>query len=166
MDTQPTPRTRVLAFTPSRGRPLLLDHCIKQMQAQTHPVDHYIFLNTPAYAEVEDLKSLAALLVAENPEPKPPVITVGESTRQTRQLCECPGPGRPGRLRPVPRRRRRRPLRAALCGELCRRFRAEPLGLLRLLLPRFHRFGSVHTPRSCGRDSAPTGATSTSAFPR
>lgn len=77
-----TERTRVLAFTPSRGRPLLLDHCIKQMQAQTHPVDHCIYLNTPDYADVEGLKELAALLVEENPEPRAPVITVGESSRQ------------------------------------------------------------------------------------
>jgi hypothetical protein len=77
-----TETTRVLAFTPSRGRPLALDHCIKQMQAQTHPVDHYIFLNTPEYADLENLKALAALLTDENPRPRPPVITVGESARQ------------------------------------------------------------------------------------
>lgn len=39
--------TRVLAFTASRHQPLLLRHCILQMQAQTYRVDHAIFVNSP-----------------------------------------------------------------------------------------------------------------------
>ncbi len=36
---------RVLAFTCSRDRPVLLRNCILQMQAQTYPVDHSVYLN-------------------------------------------------------------------------------------------------------------------------
>ena len=36
---------RVLAFTCSRDRPVLLRHCILQMKAQTYPVDHSVYLN-------------------------------------------------------------------------------------------------------------------------
>jgi hypothetical protein len=38
-------RVRVLAFTCSRDRPVLLRHCILQMRAQTYPVDHSVYLN-------------------------------------------------------------------------------------------------------------------------
>jgi hypothetical protein len=73
--------TRVLAFTPSRSRPLYLDRCIKQLQLQTYPAKHFIFLNSPDPEQLEILRSLASHLKAENPEPQPPVIIVGESTR-------------------------------------------------------------------------------------
>jgi hypothetical protein len=36
---------RVLAFTCSRHRPVLLRHCILQMRSQTHPVDHSVYIN-------------------------------------------------------------------------------------------------------------------------
>ncbi len=39
-------RTRVLAFTSSRHRPILLRHCIMQMQRQSYPVDHVIYVNS------------------------------------------------------------------------------------------------------------------------
>jgi hypothetical protein len=42
--TQPT---KVLAFTPTFGRPLMLRHCVFQMQTQTYPVDQAIFINAP-----------------------------------------------------------------------------------------------------------------------
>ena len=38
-------RRRVLAFTCSRERPLLLRNCILQMRDQSHPVDHAVYLN-------------------------------------------------------------------------------------------------------------------------
>ena len=42
----PDKRTpRVLAFTCSRERPFFLRHCILQMQCQSSPVDHAIYLN-------------------------------------------------------------------------------------------------------------------------
>lgn len=37
---------RVLAFTCSRHRPLMLRHCIMQMQRQSYPVDHVIYVNS------------------------------------------------------------------------------------------------------------------------
>jgi hypothetical protein len=74
--------TRVLAFTPSRHRPLYLDRCIKQMQLQTYPCEHFVYLNSPDSDEHESLRALAAHLIADNPEPRPPIITVGESARQ------------------------------------------------------------------------------------
>jgi len=41
------PKVRVLAFTSSRDRPLLLRHCIMQMAHQSYPTDHAIYLNSP-----------------------------------------------------------------------------------------------------------------------
>ena len=38
--------TRVLAFTCSRHRPLMLRHCIMQLQRQTYPADHAIYVNS------------------------------------------------------------------------------------------------------------------------
>lgn len=38
---------RVLAYTCSQHRPVLLRHCILQFQRQTYPVDHAIFVNSP-----------------------------------------------------------------------------------------------------------------------
>jgi hypothetical protein len=38
--------TRVVAFTISRHRPLMLRHCIMQMQHQSYPVDHVIYVNS------------------------------------------------------------------------------------------------------------------------
>jgi len=42
-----TSGTRVLAFTCSRHRPIMLRHCIMQMQRQSYPVDHVIYVNSP-----------------------------------------------------------------------------------------------------------------------
>jgi len=42
---------RVLAFTCSRDRPVLLRHAALQMQAQTYPVDHSIYINTSDFAD-------------------------------------------------------------------------------------------------------------------
>jgi hypothetical protein len=39
--------TRVLAFTCSRHRPLMLRHCIMQLQRQTYPPDQAIYVNSP-----------------------------------------------------------------------------------------------------------------------
>jgi hypothetical protein len=50
-------RTRVLAFTCSRHRPLMLRHCIMQMQRQTYPADHVIYVNSPDEA-AEDFTTL------------------------------------------------------------------------------------------------------------
>ena len=41
-----SPQVRVLAVSCSRHRPLMLRHCIMQMQRQTYPVDHVIYLNS------------------------------------------------------------------------------------------------------------------------
>jgi len=38
---------RVLAFTCSRDRPVLLRHAALQMQSQTYPVDHSVYINAP-----------------------------------------------------------------------------------------------------------------------
>jgi hypothetical protein len=59
---------------------VLLDHCIKQLQAQTYPVDHHVFLNGPD-DELESLRALASHLIAENPHPRPPVIRFGPTGR-------------------------------------------------------------------------------------
>jgi hypothetical protein len=59
---------------------VLLDRCIKQLQAQTHPLDHHVYLNG-SDDELESLRSLASHLIAENPDPTPPVITVGPTGR-------------------------------------------------------------------------------------
>lgn len=45
--------TRVLAFTCSRHRPIMLRHCIMQMQLQNYAVDHAVFVNSP-YAATEE----------------------------------------------------------------------------------------------------------------
>ena len=37
---------RVLAFTCSRDRPVMLRHAVLQMQAQSYPVDHSVYINT------------------------------------------------------------------------------------------------------------------------
>jgi len=39
---------RALAFTCSRHRPLMLRHCIIQLQRQSYPIDHAIYVNSPA----------------------------------------------------------------------------------------------------------------------
>lgn len=44
---------RVLAFTCSRHRPLMLRHCIMQMRRQTYPVDHAIYVNSDVPDEAE-----------------------------------------------------------------------------------------------------------------
>jgi hypothetical protein len=49
--------TRVLAFTCSRHRPLMLRHCIMQLQRQTYPPDHAIYVNSPD-DEMADCTSL------------------------------------------------------------------------------------------------------------
>jgi hypothetical protein len=41
---------RVLAFTCSRDRPVMLRHAVMQMQRQTYPVDHIVYLNAPLVA--------------------------------------------------------------------------------------------------------------------
>jgi len=51
---------RVLAFTPSYGRPVMLRHCVMQMQHQTHPVDHAIFVNGPGARPQLDYRPLLA----------------------------------------------------------------------------------------------------------
>jgi hypothetical protein len=57
----PSPRaTRVLAFTPSYGRPVMLRHCVMQMQLQTHAVDHAIFVNAPGARLQLDYRPLLA----------------------------------------------------------------------------------------------------------
>ena len=38
---------RALAFTCSRHRPLMLRHCIMQLQRQSYPIDHAIYVNSP-----------------------------------------------------------------------------------------------------------------------
>ncbi len=40
-------RVRALAFTCSRHRPLMLCHCIMQLQRQSYPIDHAIYVNSP-----------------------------------------------------------------------------------------------------------------------
>jgi hypothetical protein len=42
-----TSGTRVLAFTCSQHRPIMLRHCIMQMQRQSYLVDHVIYVNSP-----------------------------------------------------------------------------------------------------------------------
>jgi hypothetical protein len=50
---------RVLAFTCSRDRPVLLRHCILQMRSQSYPVDHAVYINgdCDTRALYEDLAS-------------------------------------------------------------------------------------------------------------
>ena len=43
---RPSAAIRVLAFTASRHRPLMLRHCIMQLQRQSYPVDHAIYVNS------------------------------------------------------------------------------------------------------------------------
>ena len=46
---------RVLAFTCSRDRLLMLRHCIMQMQRQTYPTDHVVYVNSP-HESATDMK--------------------------------------------------------------------------------------------------------------
>ena len=48
---------RALAFTCSRHRPLMLRHCIRQLQRQSYPIDHAIYVNSPE----EDLRPQTTL---------------------------------------------------------------------------------------------------------
>ncbi|MDC0036994.1 hypothetical protein OAJ27_01960 [bacterium] len=44
-----SPQPKVLVFTASAKRPIYLRHCLLQMQQQTYPLDHAVYLNSPEY---------------------------------------------------------------------------------------------------------------------
>ena len=44
-----SPQPKVLVFTASAKRPIYLRHCLLQMQQQTYPLDHVVYLNSPEY---------------------------------------------------------------------------------------------------------------------
>ena len=69
--------TRVLAFTPSAGRAILLDRCIKQMQLQTYALKHFIYLNTPQPNDLCLMEKLAARLTRDNKAHGAPSIAAG-----------------------------------------------------------------------------------------
>ena len=54
--------TRVLAFTASAHRPLYLRHCILQMQSQTYPCTHSVFLNASEYQGPDDSTNYCLLM--------------------------------------------------------------------------------------------------------
>ena len=45
---------KILLFTASRKRPLLLRHCLYQMQGQTYPTTHAIYLNSNDFKDEND----------------------------------------------------------------------------------------------------------------
>ena len=49
----PRRRVKVLAFTCSARRPLMLRHCILQIRQQTYPTDHVIYVNVPEGSDAE-----------------------------------------------------------------------------------------------------------------
>lgn len=60
-----TPRIvkpRVLCFTASTGRPSHLMACIRQIQDQTYPCDHAVFLNHPGAASKQDPHNFLGLI--------------------------------------------------------------------------------------------------------
>lgn len=67
---------RVLAFTASKGRPHQLVNCALQMQAQSYPVDHSIFINHPDAIASQDTTNYANLILKyiQNPKGK---VTIG-----------------------------------------------------------------------------------------
>ena len=54
--------TRVLAFSASMKRPLLVRLCMLQMQAQTYPCSHGIFINSDQYKNHQDPTNYCVLL--------------------------------------------------------------------------------------------------------
>lgn len=52
----------VCLFTASRKRPLLLRHCLYQMQAQTYPHTHSIYLNTDTFNDDQDSDNLLGVM--------------------------------------------------------------------------------------------------------
>ncbi|MFT5171785.1 MAG: hypothetical protein ACI9BD_001563 [Candidatus Marinamargulisbacteria bacterium] len=65
---------KVLAFTTSRQRPYMLRCCLLQMQSQTYPVDHAIFINTPEAVSETDPANSISLLQDITPAPKSAII--------------------------------------------------------------------------------------------
>ena len=54
--------TKVLAFTASAHRPLMLRHCIYQMQQQSIGLSHGIFLNSDSFHSADDQTNYAPLI--------------------------------------------------------------------------------------------------------
>jgi len=61
---QKTPSTpvRILAFTCTAMRPYYIRCCVLQIQQQTYPVDHVIYINHPEAADRSDLYNYISLL--------------------------------------------------------------------------------------------------------
>ena len=55
-------KPKVLVFTCSYKRPILLRYCLMQMQQQTYPVDHVIYLNTDFSSQNAHLTNYIPLL--------------------------------------------------------------------------------------------------------
>ena len=53
---------RVLAFTCSKHRPLFIRHSVLQVQSQTHPTDHAVYINSPSAKNAEDKTNYQELL--------------------------------------------------------------------------------------------------------
>ena len=53
---------KVLVFTASSKRPLFLRNCIFQMQQQTYPITHAIYVNSPNYSSADDSHNYLELM--------------------------------------------------------------------------------------------------------
>ena len=53
---------KILAYTASAHRPLLLRHCIYQIQTQSYSLDHGIYINSKHYQEFTDTTNYCSLI--------------------------------------------------------------------------------------------------------
>ncbi len=67
---------KVLLFTASQQRPLLLRHCIYQLQAQTYPVAHAIYVNSVDFKDSKDTVNYLQL-VQDIPISNGSTVTIG-----------------------------------------------------------------------------------------
>ena len=75
---------RALAFTCTMGRPLFIRCCVLQMQQQTYPVDHVIYVNHPEAQDRSDLYNYISLL--EDIAPQHGTITIRYGRSGTQQF--------------------------------------------------------------------------------
>ena len=75
---------RILAFTCTRDRPFFTRCCVLQMQQQTYPVDHVIYINHPEARNRSDLYNYISLL--EDIVPQHGTITIRYGRSGTQQF--------------------------------------------------------------------------------
>ena len=55
-------KIKVLAFTASSKRPIFLRHCVMQLQQQSYPLDHVVYVNSSDYKDHHDEHNYLELL--------------------------------------------------------------------------------------------------------